>query len=311
MSEPSERVRALATEREAARAAKDFAKADALRAQIEAEGFVVKDSASGPQLEPAPRATATQGAPRFATVDAAAILNALAGAPACEVSFHLLYEGFKEDLERFLAGFRAHNDTTKTELVVVDNASGDGEWIETLDGVRAIHLATQTGWAQARNAGIKTSAGRIVVLVDLSIEPAGDVVAPLLEVFDDPKVGVAGPFGLVSDSMREWEPTDGPAADAIEGYFLAVRREALAQGLVHEKFRWYRNADIDLSFQVRALGYEARVVPLPVVKHAHRGWESVPEPERSKRSKRNHYLFFGRWKDRPDLLLRHHRGTPA
>jgi hypothetical protein len=47
------------------------------------------------------------------------------------------------------------------------------------------------------------------------------------------------------------------------------------------------------------------VVPIPVRKHVHRGWEALDEPERAKRSKRNHYLFFDRWKGRHDLLLSH------
>lgn len=47
-----ERITALATEREQARASKDWAKADALRSTIEQEGFTVKDLPDGFELSP-------------------------------------------------------------------------------------------------------------------------------------------------------------------------------------------------------------------------------------------------------------------
>ena len=43
-------VKALVEQRAAAKKAKDFAKADALRAQIAALGWTVTDTAQGPQL---------------------------------------------------------------------------------------------------------------------------------------------------------------------------------------------------------------------------------------------------------------------
>src|SRR5205823_13247875 len=116
---------------------------------------------------------------------------------------------------------------------------------------RVIHLDREVGWAAARNAGLKGARGEIVVLVDLSIEPTGDILMPLRDALADPAVGLAGPFGLVSESMRDWESSEGPEVDALEGYLIATRRGLLERGLFSEKFKWYRNADIDLSFQIR------------------------------------------------------------
>ncbi|MFM7551777.1 MAG: cysteine--tRNA ligase, partial [Actinomycetota bacterium] len=45
---------ALMEEREAARAARDFARADAIRDELRALGWVVQDLADGPELAPAP-----------------------------------------------------------------------------------------------------------------------------------------------------------------------------------------------------------------------------------------------------------------
>ena len=45
-------IQTLADEREAARKNKDFARSDALRAQIESKGFIVKDTSAGPEISP-------------------------------------------------------------------------------------------------------------------------------------------------------------------------------------------------------------------------------------------------------------------
>jgi GT2 family glycosyltransferase len=298
VSEVPEDIRELLRLRQDARAAKDFARADELRAEIEAKGYIVRDT---------PEGAVAEIRPRFEALDPKDIDSTLDNPAELTFSFHLLYEGFREDVDRFLHALRAHNDLSSAEVVLVDNASTEGDELESLaeDVARVLHLDRQVGWATARNAGIKTSRGSIIVLVDLSIEPTGDILAPLQEALQDVTVGLAGPFGLVSESMRDWEPSEGPEVDALEGYLMAARREVWARGLLHEKFAWYRNADIDFSFQVRSLGLKALVVPLPVAKHAHRGWEALDETERQKRSKRNHYLFFDRWKHRDDLLLSH------
>jgi cysteinyl-tRNA synthetase len=290
-------VERLLAERQQAREAKDFARADAIRDEIAALGYDIKDSAQG--------ATVTPRA-KFQTVSPNSINNVLDKPAALAFSIHLLYEGFREDLERFLAGMEKHN-SGEYEVVIVDNASDDADWLESLasDHRPVVHLDAEAGYAIARNAGLKTSRGRIIVLADLSIEPTGDIRTPLQTAFEDPEIGVAGPYGIVSNDMREFTESEGPEVDAIEGYFLATRRELLAKGLIHEKFRWYRHADIDLSFQLRALGTKAVVVDVPVAKHTHRAWAAFDDEERAKRSKKNWNIFFDRWKHQHTMLLSH------
>lgn len=284
----------LLAQREQARAARDFTRADLLRDQIADAGFIVRDGPEGSTVEPKPA---------FVPVDPATIVDVLGAPPELRFSFHVLWEGEEGDLRRALDSLPR---APAVEVIIIDNGSPDGASIEqiatTHPGARVVHLDRELGWAAARNAGLKLSRGAFIVLLDLSIEPTGDILKPIERTFDDAAVGLVGPFGLVSDDMREWRPSDGPDVDAIEGYLLAVRREHLAKGLINERFKWYRNADIDLSFQVRSLGARAVVVPLAVRKHIHRGWEALDEDERARRSKRNHAVFFDRWKDRTDLL---------
>lgn len=299
MSRIPERIERLLAERRAARSAKDFARADEIRDEISGLGFDIRD---------APGGATVVAKPTFETVDPNRIEDILSEPSSCEISIHLLYEGFGEDVERFIAGIAKHCADHDFEIVLVDAASEDGERLERFadDRVRVLHLDRETGWAEARNAGLRTSRGRIVALADLSVEPTGDMLAPVLGAFEDPAVGVAGPWGLTSKDMREFQDSRGPEVDAVEGYFLATRRELLAQGLIDEKFKWYRIADIDLSFQLRALGCKAVVVDAPAVRHTHRGWAAASDvEERTKRSKRNFSRFLDHWKHRHDLLLSH------
>jgi len=296
MTEVPAQIRRLASDRDDARAAKDFARADELRDTIARAGFVVRDTPTGTVLELSPR---------FEPVDPGSITSSFEEPATLEWSVHLLYEGSIDDLVRFVEGLGAHDDVGRTEIVVVDPASEDGDAIEDAVGARArvLHLTSSGGWAADRNAGLKTSSGALVLLADLSIEPTGSILPPLARAFEDPGVAIAGPFGVVTEDMREWREARGPDADAVEGYAMAFRRDALRDGLIDERYRWYRNADLDLSLQLRREGGRAVVVELPVAKHLHRGWDALDDDERAARSRRNYHVFLERWRDRRDLLL--------
>ena len=210
-----------------------------------------------------------------------------------------MVQGWPEDVERGIRSFGAGPDV---QHVVVD-ASGSSA-PPALRGVDLVRVPSALGWAAARNAGLRRAAGRIVVLVDGSVEAAGDVLSPLRSALEDPTVGVTGPFCLVSEDLREFRESEGPEVDAVEGYLMAFRRELVEGGLrFDEKFRFYRSADIELTFQIKAMGLRATITPVPVERHEHRLWASTPEPERDRLSKRNFYRFLDRWRGRTDLLV--------
>ena len=294
MSDAPDDVRRLVEERRRARAARDFARADDLRERIAELGYHVVDGPEGSSLEPI-------AAPPAVRLQPADVTSVLSEAPSADVSVHWLVEGWPEDVVRALAGFRANEGGRRVQYVVADLTETDPASYG--EGVEVLALPRDAGWGAARNAGLRRSRGRIVLVVDGSVEPVGDVLAPIEIALSDPGVGVCGPYGISTTDLREFSGSDGPDVDAIEGYLMAFRRDVLVRsGLFDERFRWYRTADIELSFRVKDAGLRARVVPAPVERHAHRIWESTPRMERERLSKRNYNRFLERFRGRFDLL---------
>ena len=299
-------VEQLLRDRRAARDAGDFERADALREEIRTLGWEVQDSIHGSTARPLlPDAPAPTGYAR--PEELASLLDQ---PPAVDASLQVVTTDHASDLRRFLAGLAAHPPSASWELLMVANSpSYDLPTLvaETALPVQASILATteRLGWADAVNLGLRRSRGGITLLLDTSLEPVGDFVTPLLAAFDDPTVGIAGGWGVTSAQARQFEAAPPGEVDAIEAYCLAVRREVLRDvGLFDPHYRFYRNADLDFSFTARDAGWRAVVVgDLPLQRHAHRGYASLPEAERDRLSKRNFYRFLKRWGDRRDLLL--------
>ena len=295
MNEVPDEVRALAAERDERRGARDFAAADSLRDRIAQLGFAVIDRPEGPSFEPLAAAEPRRIAPHD-------VVSVLDEPPTADVSVHWVVEGWPEDVARALAGFRANEGGRDVQYLVADVTETDPAAYG--EGVEVLEVETGTGWGAARNAALKRSRGRIVLAMDGSVEPTGDVFGPLEAALGDPSVGVAGPFGISTEDLREFHDSDGPEVDAIEGYLMAFRRDVIRDvGLFDEKFRWYRTADIECSFRIKDAGMRALRVDVPVTKHEHRMYHATPEAERDRLSKRNFYRFLEGFRDRYDLLV--------
>jgi cysteinyl-tRNA synthetase len=298
--QPPADAQRLLDERTEARRARDFDRADALRAELAALGWEPQDGPNGSTLRPI-----------LADPDADAGGPSPLDEPATvEASVQVVADDHPDDLARCLRGLATHPPSIAWELVVV----ADGPTFDVAQVVAGVGPPVQPnivdapgrlGWGGSRTLGLRHSRAEITILLDTSLEPTGDVVTPLMRAFDDPTVGIAGGWGVTSADGREFEDAPPGEVDAIEGYCLAIRRAALrAVGGIDRRFRFYRNADLDLSFAVRDAGWRAvRTEPLPVVRHEHRGWTSLSDAERDRLSKRNFYRFLDRWGDRPDLLL--------
>jgi len=243
-----------------------------------------------------------------------------------DFSVNLLAHNSRDDLERCIQSVRRHSAGYRIELVIIDNGSTDETMSylqqlarqQNLVGERGEQVAVQVifadhnvGFAAGRNATLRASRGRYVMLVDTSIEVIGNIWEPLEAVLSDLQVGVVGPYGLVTTDLREFYEANGPEVDAIEGYLMAFRRALLPEiGWNDEKFRFYRLMDIHLSFFFKTSGY--RVLALPRVaallqKHLHREWYSLSEEEQAAKSKKNYDIFRARWHHGQSLLVANYR----
>ena len=259
MSDVPDEVRALAAEREERRKAGDFDAADALRDRIRELGYTVIDGPEGPSFEP----VEVGHEPRLRPHDVQSVLDEPTTADA---SVHWVVEGWPEDVARALVAFRANAAGRDVQYVVADVTETDPATYG--DRVEVLRLEPGTGWGAARNAGLKRSRGRVVLALDGSVEPTGDVFDPLETALGDPTVGVCGPFGISTANLREFHDSYGPEVDAIEGYLMAFRRDVIRDvGLFDEKFAWYRTADIECSFRIKDAGMRALRVDAPVRKH--------------------------------------------
>ena len=302
--------------RSAARAAREWETADRLRGEIEAAGWRVIDRGTDFKLEPThPPDVADDAGVRYGRSDAVPSRRGEASRYAVDVI--LVATDQPDDLDRALRALR-ETVPSSTHIIVVADGPDEGQAsrlpeataADAEPAVEVLRTSARLGWAAALNVGLRRTAGEVVVVMDTSVEPQGDVLTPLVGALADEDVAIAGAFGLRSADLRRFEEIESGDAAAIEGYLLAVRRaDAAAVGPLDEAFRFYRNLDIwwSLALRDRGEGEAPRravvVGGLPLVRHEHRGWAAVEPAERERLSKRNFYRVLDRFRDRTDLTV--------
>src|SRR5207302_1367354 len=142
-----------------------------------------------------------------------------------EFSVNLLSHNSRDDLDRCIHSICRHANGRAIELVIVDNGSTDetlaylqqlarngdlqadnGERI----GLQVLFADHNMGFAAGRNATMRASRGRYIMLMDTSIEVNGLIWEPLAQTLADRTMGVVGPYGLVIAGITGkvcWLPT--------------------------------------------------------------------------------------------------------
>ncbi len=311
-------VVALARERQTLRSGHDYAQADALRTRIGAAGYRIEDSRDAPvdwRLiacgDDEPYISSSGDTP-----------NRLSEPSQYALSVTLLAHNNDDDLRRCIASVARHANGRDIELVIVDNGSTDAALLSYLREIKRAGMVEglpaqvffadhDMGFAAARNAQFHASRGQVIVQIDTSIEINGDIWSPIAALLAEQTIGLVGPYGLVTDDLKEFQESAGPDVDAIEGYLMAFRRaELLEVGPADEKFRFYRLMDIDYSFEFKKAGYRVVVSPTlaqRVIKHAHREWYSLTEEEQATKSKKNFDIFRRRRHHCQSLLVMNYR----
>jgi hypothetical protein len=313
-----EPVLSAAHDRARAREARDWAEADRLRGEIEAAGWKVVDHGTDFALSPAsPPDVAEDARVRYGA--SRNVPSRLEEAPAGLATVVLIATDWPEDLARAIDGLRAGSPSGTSVVIAADDPSDEQTTtLDTLENDPSDELRIEIVWTSERlghgaamNAGLRRVSAPIAILLDTSVEPTGDFVTPLVRTLDDPIVAVTGGWGIVSEDLRKFEEAPAGDVDAIEGYCQAFRRDDYAtRGPIDERFRFYRNLDIWWSLVLRDDGPDqpprraVNLEGLPLIRHEHRGYTSVPEDDRDRLSKRNFYRIIDRFGSRRDLLVK-------
>ena len=313
-----EAVLTAAHDRARARAERDWGRADRLRSEIEAAGWTIVDRGTDFALSPSAPPDVDEGA--RVRYGASRNVPTRFDEPATGLAtVVLIATDWPADLERALAGLRAHAPAGTSVVIVADGPSDEqAAALEAVEGQGDGALPVEIAWTSERlghgaatNIGIRRAAAPVVVLLDTSLEPTGDFVTPLVRALDDDAIAVVGGWGITSTNLRNFEDAPPGDVDAIEGYVQAFRRaDAAAYGPLDERFRFYRNLDIWWSLVLREGAGDdqvprraVRIDGLPLERHEHRGWTSLPDEERDRQSKRNFYRIIDRFGSRRDLLV--------
>lgn len=298
-------VLSMAHARSRARAAHDWAEADRLKAEIEAAGWVVVDRGTDFALTPAAPPDIVEG-PRTRYGSSRSVPSRLDDAPSGVATVVVVATDRAADLERVLGGLRSSAPDGTTVLIVADDPSDEvAAVVERLEtpGTETVWTSVRLGTAAARNIGLRRATGRIVVILDASAEPTGDIVTPLLRALDEPSVAVAGTTGLVTADLRAFTESGPGTVDAVTGAAVAFRRADASRGPIDERFGDDRMLDIWWSLTLRDAGEEApprRAVALAGLPLAPAGPAESAESARP-RSKRDFYRILDRFGWRTDL----------
>lgn len=305
--EPLPQVRALAEARAAARAAADYPTSDALREEIAAAGWIVRDEPAGWRLTPRPP---------YEVLPSIKNLPDRSGAPpGGRATVALLVEGFPADLDDCVGALLAHAPADVKILGLdLGNVDAAGDALHDLaaahpDRVTGWHVDAAAGWAEARTAMLRLDTADIHIWLETSTILDGDGLTPILDAFADPGVVGVGWRGVNVDLTDGWRSftSAGPGeVDALLGYLFAMRRSAaLDAGGPHTKARFYRNADIEFSFALREASRGRLVVceaDLPLRQARHRGYHESDPAYRDRESRRTYDRFLQRFRGRTELL---------
>jgi len=222
------------------------------------------------------------------------------------------------------------------EVLVVDNASGDGsaEWVrERFPEARLYANERNTGYAAASNQGMAACQGRYVLVMNPDTRALGSAIAILLAFMDEnPGVGMAGPALLYGDGSfqhsafrfpslpqilfdfyplhyrlinsrlngryprRLYEGGEPFAIDHPLGAVMLVRREVIEQVGMMDEQFFMYCEEVDWAKRIRQAGWEICTVPQALFIH-HAGQSTVQFRDR---------MFVALWRSRYLLFQKHY-----
>jgi len=198
------------------------------------------------------------------------------------------------------------------EIIVVDNASGDGE-VEMIEEkfktVKTIALKNNLGFAKANNIAIKQASGRFILLLNPDAEFLNDDLSKLLNTFKNKKsVGILGCklinadqtiqpsvrrfprifdhilmmfklhhlFSLKNYLASDFDYEKPSVVDQVMGAFFMIKREVLEKiGDLDEKYYiWFE--EVDYCLRAKNAGFETIYYPdFAVIHHGGQSFKQL------------------------------------
>lgn len=286
-------VIALAQERTAARAVKDWARSDQLRDEIAAAGFDVVDVAGGFELKERERYPIYPSPRDIRPISTGGANLAIA----------MIVDGFTDDCADTLRSIKAHCQIPIVLLVIGE----PGGLVDQLDHrTKIICLTEPFGWGECANALLKNVDSRFIVIMDPSTRFTGDAITPVLETLNAGEYIAAGWRGGLVNLDDQWRSVDDKGAgevDVLFSYFLAVDREGAitAEGFSNRAL-YYRNADIEFSLRLKHAGGRLLQMDLPLEQARHHGYHDVDPEYREVQSKKNYDRILERFRGKEVIL---------
>ena len=299
-------------QRDSLRDSSNYEESDLIRDEMEAEGYLIEDSDTYSTVR-TKNASEVREDKWKAISSSSEVFSSIAEESLIPTTIGVVVTGYPDDTRRCISTVLEWTESDKTEIIVVDNGSSDstGELLEEMSGkysnLKVVHTDHTIGDGSAKNVLLKIARGEILVLLDPSVEIKGPFIDRIHELLIPSTVGIVGLAGLRTKDLLHFHDGDGESGnmDAMQGYCFAFRRCDLEKvGLMRESFRYYRNLDLDFSFQFKERGYSIVADhTLPMELHEHRGWTALSEGEREELSKKNYGRFLKKWRNRTDLLI--------
>ena len=292
MSAP-ESVHVLARARQEARAARDFALSDTLRADIAAQGYEVVDVAGGYELRPKKR---------FPTYDSTRDIKAI-NSGKYEITVAMIIDGFHEDAIETIKSVKENSDCAIALLVL-----GDAEALaDQLDARTSLVVLTENfGWGESANALLRNVTSEYIVIMDPSTRFTGDAITPVLAELKKREYVAVGWRGGLINLEDEWRSVDDKGigeVDVLFSYFIAMHREdALAARGFNNRALFYRNADIEFSLALRHANGRLLQMELPLVQERHHGYHDSEPEYRDLQSKKNYDRILERFRGKTAIL---------
>lgn len=259
-----------------------------------------------------------------------------------DVSVAIVSYNTRDDLCRCLSTIRDSGTKCALEILVVDNASGDGTPDAVEKDYPEVHLvrnAENVGYSRAVNQAIHAASGRFILIINPDIEVLpGSIDALLAHMHHSPKTGIAGskllnpdgslqyscrtfytlstllyrrtPLGKIFPQSRvvrdhlmiDWDHDTDREVDWMLGACLMVRTEAIREVGLMDERFFMYFEDVDWCYRMKQHGWGVMYVPGAVMMHVHRR-ESAAGGGFGNRRLRAHLNSMFRFFDKWNVLL--------